>query len=361
VTASLSSLVFGPALLRTLGFELSDGNFSAVGGAEIRPSLGVANATRPESKRRRCISRSTRCSDVGDHGTLGWGCNLATNSTSSPGPKEVIRQEWFEAAPLWKKWFDKLAFQSRSASDLVVQGARLSPDLRVLDLASGSGEPALALAKAVGPGGRVVATDLVPEMLLTAQENAQARGLANMEFRAADAEQLPFANSSFDRVTCRFGLMFFPDVPKALAEIRRVLRPGGRVACLVWGLAQENPLFSVMLGPFLKHVNVPPPDPNAPHVFRFAEESKLAGVFTSAGFQEVSISKHKVSWPWPGPPEESWQATSELAAPFKKMIAALPPDKSEEVTQEVINGIRRFYDGQQVNFPASLVSATAVV
>jgi SAM-dependent methyltransferase len=286
---------------------------------------------------------------------------LPTNSTPSPASKEVIRQEWCEAAPLWKKWFDKLAFQSRSATDLVIQGARLFPDLSVLDLASGSGEPALALAKAVGPGGRIVASDLVPEMLLTAQEHAQARGLSNMEFRAADAEQLPFADSSFDRVTCRFGLMFFPDVPKALAEIRRVLKRGGRISFLVWGPAQENPLFSVMLGPFLKHVKVPPPDPDAPHVFRFAEESKLAGVLTSAGFQEVSVAKHKVSWPWPGRAEESWQASSEIAAPFKKMIAALPPDKREEVTQEVINGIRCFYDGQQVNFPASLVSATAVV
>jgi hypothetical protein len=115
-----------------------------------------------------------------------------------------------------------------------------------------------------------------------------------------------------------------------------------------------------MLGPFLKHVKVPPPDPDAPHIFRFAEECKLAGVLTSAGFQEVSVAKHKVSWPWPGRAEESWQASSEIAAPFKKMIAALPPEKREEVTQEVINGIRCFYDGQQINFPASLVSATAV-
>jgi SAM-dependent methyltransferase len=286
---------------------------------------------------------------------------LATNSTPSLAPKEVIRQEWFEAAPLWRKWFDKLSFQSRSATDVVLEGARLSADLHVLDLASGSGEPALALAKAVGPGGRIVATDLVPEMLLIAEENAHACGLSNMEFRAADAEQLPLASSSFERVTCRFGLMYFPDVPKALAEIRRVLKPGGRISFLVWGPAQENPLFSVMLGPFLRYVKVPQPDPDAPHVFRFADESKLAGVFTSAGFQKVSVAKHKVSWPWPGPAEESWQATRELAAPFKKMIAALPPDKTEEVTQEVINGIRCFYDGQQVNYPASLVSASAVV
>jgi SAM-dependent methyltransferase len=197
-------------------------------------------------------------------------------------------------------------------------------------------------------------------MLGVAQEHAHAQRLANMEFRDADAEQLPFASASFDRVTCRFGIMFFPDTQKSLSEIRRVLKPTGSISFLVWGSPFENPLFSTMLGPFLKHIKVPTPAPDAPHVFRFADESKLAGALTSAGLHEVSVAAHKVSWPWPGPPEEAWQASREIAAPFKKMIAALPPDKTEEVHHEIVEGIRRFYDGRQVNFSASLVCATAV-
>jgi ubiquinone/menaquinone biosynthesis C-methylase UbiE len=285
---------------------------------------------------------------------------LSTNPAPSPDPKEIIRQDWLEAAPFWRKWFDKLSFQSRGATGLILHEAQLSPGLHILDLASGSGEPALAVAKAVGPDGRVVATDLVPEMLVVAQEHAHARSLANMEFRAADAEQLPFASASFDRVTCRFGIMFFPDTQKSLYEIRRVLKPAGRISFLVWGSSTENALFSTMIGPFLKHIKVPTPPPDAPHVFRFADESKLSAVLTSAGFHEVSVATRKVPWPWPGPPEEAWQASREIAAPFKKMIAALPIDKTEEVHQEIIEGIRRFYDGRQVNFAASLVSATAV-
>jgi ubiquinone/menaquinone biosynthesis C-methylase UbiE len=285
---------------------------------------------------------------------------LSTNPAPVPDPKVLIRQEWLEAAPFWQKWFDKLSFQYRAATGLILKGAHLSPGLHILDLASGSGEPALALAKAVGPDGRVVATDLVPEMLGVAQEHAHAQRLANMEFRDADAEQLPFASASFDRVTCRFGIMFFPDTQKSLSEIRRVLKPTGSISFLVWGSPFENPLFSTMLGPFLKHIKVPTPAPDAPHVFRFADESKLAGALTSAGLHEVSVAAHKVSWPWPGPPEEAWQASREIAAPFKKMIAALPPDKTEEVHHEIVEGIRRFYDGRQVNFSASLVCATAV-
>jgi enediyne biosynthesis protein CalE5 len=285
---------------------------------------------------------------------------LSTNPVPSADPKEVIRQEWLEAAPFWEKWFDKLSFQSRAATGLILHGAQLSPGLHILDLASGAGEPALALAKAIGPDGRVVATDLIPEMLVAAQEHARAHRLSNMEFRAADAEHLPFASASFDRVTCRFGITFFPDTQKSLSEIRRVLKPDGRISFLVWGSPAENALFSTMLGPFLKHIKVPTPPPDAPQVFRFADESKLAGVLTSAGFHEVSVATHKVSWPWPGPPEEAWQASREIAAPFKKMIAALPLGKTEEVNREVIEGIRRFFDGHQVNFSAYLVSATAV-
>jgi hypothetical protein len=95
-------------------------------------------------------------------------------------------------------------------------------------------------------------------------------------------------------------------------------------------------------------------------VFRFADEAKLAGVVSAAGFHDVKTAKTKVDWPWPGPPEEAWRATSELAAPFKKMIAALPAELKPAVVAEVIEGIARYYDGHKVNFPASLVSVQAV-
>jgi len=243
---------------------------------------------------------------------------------------------------------------------LLVNGAELSGGQHVLDLATGTGEPALSIAKVVGPSGRVVATDLVPEMLEGASENAATQGLSNMEFKVADAENLPFGGGEFDRVTARFGLMFFPDIHKALSEVRRVLKPGGRISFVVWGPPEENPLFSTMTGPFLKHVQMPTPPPDAPGVFRFADESKLAGVVAAAGFHSVKTRKAKVHWPWPGSPEEAWLATSEIAAPFKKMMDALPPEKRPAVVAEVIEGIARYYDGRQVNFPAGLVALQAV-
>jgi SAM-dependent methyltransferase len=275
--------------------------------------------------------------------------------------RDTIRREWWEAAPLWKKWYMKLAIQSRAATELVLQGADLAPSLRVLDLASGSGEPALSVATSVAPDGHVVATDMVPEMLQAAGEHAALNGQSNIEFKVADAERLPFRDKEFDRITCRFGFMFFPDAQKSLSEQRRVLKPGGRISYVVWGRMEENPLFSVMLVPFLKHVAVPQPPPDAPGVFRYADERKLADTIRTASFRDVQTQKVSVKWPWPGPPQEAWEATRELAAPFKKMIAALPAEKREQVIGEVIEGISRYYDGKNVNFTATLVAVRAVV
>jgi SAM-dependent methyltransferase len=278
----------------------------------------------------------------------------------SPDPRETIRQEWIAAAPFWKKWSPQLTHQSRRATEIVVEAAALAPGDHVLDLASGTGEPALSLSVAIGPSGRVVATDLVREMLQVAEEFAAAADLKNIEFRAADAEQLPFPDKHFDCLTSRFGIMFIPDMQKSLAEMRRVLKPNGRVSFITWGPREENPLFGVMLGPFLKYVEVPPPPPDSPHVFRFADEQKLAGTLAEAGFHEVRVVKHKIDWPWPGSPESAWQGGSEIAAPFKKILATVPPEQRNEAIAEAIAGIRRFYDGHTVNFPASILSAAAV-
>jgi enediyne biosynthesis protein CalE5 len=283
-----------------------------------------------------------------------------TSSQPTPDYKEIIRKEWTGAAPLWQKWNHKFVIQTRAATELVVRGAEVAPGMKVLDLASGTGEPALSLAHAVGPQGGVIATDLVPEMLDAARQNAASQGIHNMEVRIADAESLPFAAGEFDRVTCRFGVMFFPDIPKAMAEIRRVLKPGGRVCLAVFGTLEENPIFAVSLGPFLKRVKMPPPPPDAPHIFRFADEAKLAAALSSAGFRNVSSSKQRVVFSWPGPAEESWAATRDLAAPFRKLIEAIPHDQTEEVMREVLDGIRRFQSGDNINLPATINIAVAV-
>ncbi len=146
--------------------------------------------------------------------------------TSSPSPtpeqfKEQQRQQWATTAKTWRQWSAELAAQTRAATELMLQEAQVRPGMQVLDLASGTGEPALSLAAAVAPDGQVTATDLVPVMLAVTQEHALTRGLTNLTTQQADIEALPFSDASFDAITCRFGIMFCPDMPRAM-EVRAV-------------------------------------------------------------------------------------------------------------------------------------------
>ena len=159
--------------------------------------------------------------------------------------------------------------------------------MQVLDLGSGTGYPALLGAQTVGPSGSVIGLDLAEQMLAVARRKATALGLANVTFRTGDVDALPFEANSFDAVTSRFCLMFLPEIPKAAAEIARVLRPGGWVAAAVWSSPEKNPSIGLSMEAIKKVVDLPPPDPTAPGIFRLAKPGDLAGMLQQAGLVDV--------------------------------------------------------------------------
>lgn len=275
--------------------------------------------------------------------------------------REYLRQEWTEdkTVAAWRKWHAEIATFSRGATEAILQAAQIRPGMKVLDLASGVGDPALSLAAEVGPSGRVTATDLGPGMIAFAEELARKKGIANIEFREASAESLPFPDGSYDALTCRFGIMFFPDLGKALRECFRVLKPGGRAAFVAWG-KKEQPFFATTAGILLKYVQVPPPDPDAPNLFMFGERDRLRRALESAGFRDVREEVRTVPGRWPGTAEEFWEQFSEVAAPFRPLIEQLTPQTRAEVVAEILAALRKFWNGNELNIPLEIVVGTGV-
>ena len=275
--------------------------------------------------------------------------------------RERLRDEWTEDATVaaWRKWQAPLSAFTRGATEAVLEAAQLRPGMRVLDLASGVGDPSLFVAEAVGPSGHVVATDLGPGMIGLAEEVARARSLSNIEFRVANVEALPFPDASFDVVTCRFGVMFFPDQLKAFRECLRVLKRGGRVAFVVWG-RREQPFLGTTIGILMKYVEVPPPDPDAPHAFMFGERGLLKSRLEAAGFAQVREEVRTVQARWTGSAEEYWQQFTEVAAPFRPLVAKLTSETRGRAETEILAGLRKLSDGTAITMPLEIVIGTGV-
>jgi SAM-dependent methyltransferase len=275
--------------------------------------------------------------------------------------KEMIRREWTDDAIVaaWREWSTEFSVWLRQATEIIVEAAGVPLGAHVLDLASGTGEPALTLAEKVGPDGSVTATDLSSGMIAITEANAKARRCGNVWCRQADVHSLPFGDRTFDAVTCRFGVMYFADAPTALHEIWRVLKLRGRVALTAWASLNENEFLQIPLMPFLNRTEVPPPPIGAPQPFKYAEPGTLSADLAAAGFQDVDERRCALTLVFPGTPEENWQHIYDTAAPFRPIIESLSPSDLNKAVAEVLDGYRRCFDGQRVTTSGTMVLATA--
>jgi len=271
-----------------------------------------------------------------------------------------VRRTWTEAAPGWRKWRSEFEHQSRAATSLILDRAQLTPGARVLDLASGTGQPAASIAQAVGPGGHVFATDIVPEMLLGARDLVGSTGLDNLTLLAADASALPFRASSFDCVTCRFGLMFFPDVHRALEGIHAVLRPGGRVVFAVWATGVGNDFHATTTGVLERFAAPGPAAGSVTDVFKFDAPRNLSTVLEQAGFRAVEERRQEIPWPWTGSLEDFWDFNLEFRMAFRKLFNSLPVEVRESAKQAVLTEVARYYDGNRINLSGQVIIGSGV-
>jgi ubiquinone/menaquinone biosynthesis C-methylase UbiE len=221
----------------------------------------------------------------------------------------------------------------------------------VLDVASGTGEPGLTIASMLG-GGIVVIADLSDGMLDVARTNASKRGIKNLEFVACDASELPFPDNSFDLISCRFGFMFFPDMLLAAKEISRVLKPGGRIAASVWNLPEKNFWATAVMSVINKNMQLIPPPPGAPGLFRCAKSGLIADLFNQAGLRNISESEvsGKLNT---GKTEDYWNFMTEVVAPVVAALSTADEAMRERIKNEVFESVNQKYPDGDVAIDCS--------
>ena len=250
--------------------------------------------------------------------------------------KEQQRKEWGRAATGWRKHDERIRQLTQPVSQRLLELVSIGAGHQVLDIACGTGEPALPAARIVGPEGSVLATDMAPEMLEVAREKATAEGLRNVEFRLVDGEELDVEAGSFDAVTCRWGIMFMPAPVRCLRQAWAALRLGGRIAVSVWGPAERNPFFLVPAGVLRKYLESPAPDPTLPGgVFSFADASKLESALAEAGFSETRVESLELTMAEFDSGDEYWRYLREIAGPLATQVAKLPHAVQETVAMEI--------------------------
>ncbi len=201
--------------------------------------------------------------------------------------RDAQRVTWAGLSAGWDKWDSVILDQLGPVGAAMIERLDIALDQQHLDIASGTGEPGLSIAR-LSPKGRVVLTDLAPEMLDIAARRAKAQGLTNIETKVCSADGLPFDDSTFDSVSVRFGYMFFPDMPQATAEFARVLKPDGRLCSSVWVKPEENPWTSIAMQAIATEAALAPPDPAGPNMFRCAAPGVVSALYEAEGLRDVA-------------------------------------------------------------------------
>ena len=268
-----------------------------------------------------------------------------------------LRTMWATVADGWGQHADDVDASRAGITAAMLERADLRPGARVLELACGPGGVGLAAAPLVAPGGEVVLTDVVPEMTAIAAARAAELGLDHVTTRELDLEDIAEPACSVDVVLCREGLMFATDPTGATAEIRRVLRPGGRAVLAVWGPRAQNPWLGLLFDAVAAHVGHPVPPPGIPGPFALSEADELAGTLRAAGLVDVAVEDLAVPLRVPSF-DAWWTRTTALAGPLAAILAGMPAAAREALRTRLRADLEPFTTPDGLELPGVTLIAT---
>ncbi len=259
--------------------------------------------------------------------------------------KEAQQKSWDSVAVGWQKWWQTFEKDAQNLSNHLVELAKINSSSKVLDIATGIGEPAITAAKKVGSGnGHVLATDISPQMLSIARQRAASLGLQDViEFKEGDAETISLPDSAFDAVLCRWGLMFLPDLGEGLSNIYSSLVNGGYLAAAVWASPDKVPFLSVSMKTVVKETGKPMPPSGTPGPFKLADQSIITDALSKCGFKNIVVERINVIFTFSSP-EEYTQFNQAIAAPINAMLADQSQERKEEIWKAVTESASNYVD-----------------
>jgi ubiquinone/menaquinone biosynthesis C-methylase UbiE len=247
--------------------------------------------------------------------------------------REQQKETWNKFSPGWKKWDDFTMNFLKPMGDAIIRELNIKEEDVVLDVAAGTGEPGLTIA-AMTKKGKVISTDIADQMLEIAKENAATKQLTNFETKVCDVCELPFEDASFDKISCRMGFMFFPDMQMAADEMYRVLKTGGKIATSVWAPPEYNVWMMSIMGIIKKNMELPTPPPGAPGMLRCAAPGFIKSLLENSGFNNVNEVLITGKVPYDNF-DHFWEMMNEVAAPVVGALSKADDAMKQKIKDEV--------------------------
>ncbi len=273
--------------------------------------------------------------------------------------KNTTREQWQSAAEAWFRWSPTLHEWLGGATETMLDMASISEGHRVLDVAAGAGEQSISTARRVGPSGHVLATDISSNILEFAAQMAKQAGLDNIITQVMDGEDLQVPDATFDAVISRVGLIYFPDQQRALKEMLRVLKPGGRVAAIVYSTPDKNTFFSIPVSIIRRRATLPPPLPGQPGPFSLGAEGVIEKAFEQAGFTDVRSVRVDSPLRMPSA-ADCVRFERESFGALHQMLSSLSDQERQSVWEEIERELGKFGSEKGFVGPCEMVVAVGV-
>jgi len=265
---------------------------------------------------------------------------------------------WEAMAPGWDTRHAYFEDRARPVAERMLERLDPAPGETILELAAGTGVVGFAAARLVEPGGAVIVSDFSQAMVEAATRHAAALGLANVECRVLDAERLDLRDDGVDGVLCRWGYMLMPDPAAAFSETRRVLRPGGRLSCAVFGAPDLNPWVALPSRVLRERGHMPPTDAGGPGILALSDSDRLCRLFLDTGFSEPRSEEVGFTWSFPDV-DAYWTFLTDAAGAIAMVVDRLDPAERELVRERIAEGAERFAGAAGIEIPAACLVASA--